>query len=140
MDIALIVVCAVLALLVVLALVVRKKPMLMAPLVDLIRKSKRGKEWTDKQAIRAAAADPEQIRALGKEAEPLARALEGKTQSQREEMLEQAVRLQGKGNVQEAADLMRQKPKTASDRRAAEKKKAARRAKKKQAKKQKRRR
>lgn len=141
MELLIIIPIALVALLVVFALLVRRWPQIASPLVHLVRKSKRGREWTDRQALRAAAqAEPEEmLEQIGPAAKPLVEALEGRSAEEREEVLQKAIDLQAAGKTQQAADILRQKRKTPEEMRAAAKKKDARRRKKKAARKQKRR-
>lgn len=138
-EILLIVAVVVLLVVAAIALLVKFRPQALAPLGKLLMRSKRGREFAEKQTLKAAAANPEMISEMTeglvgrKQAAELEKQLSSRSEDERYDVLEQATSLAQKGRIAEAQQLLQTKPRTGDQKRAQAKRKSKARAKSKQA-------
>ena len=127
----------------ILFILARKKPESLVPLVSFLRRFSWFRKKSDAAALKTLAQDPS-ILAEAEEISPkefavINKALSGGSEKQRLDKLEKIQELAEKGDLQKAAEVLKQKAKTGDEGRAKSKARDARRRKKKAAKKQKRR-
>lgn len=121
----------------------RKKPESLLPVLSFLRRFAWFRKKSDAAALKTLAQDPSLLAEAEEippnELEVINRALSGGSEKQRLEKLEKIQELAEKGDLEAAARVLQEKPKTAADARAKNKARDARRRKKKAAKKQKKR-
>jgi hypothetical protein len=121
----------------------RKKPEALIPLVAFLRRFSWFRKKSDKAALRAIAKNPtaiEEAEKMGsREMKALQKSLQGGSEKERLHKLERIQELSEKGDLQKAAEVMRERSKTPDEMRSKNKRKDKRRQKKKAARKQKRR-